>query len=133
MSIYFFKEVNNMKQVQRGFTLIELVMVIVILGVLAAVAIPKFVDLKADAQQAAVDGVAGALASASAINYASNRVTPARGVTIGVACSNLSALLQGGLPSGVANTGTLVAGAGTCTVASLATPAISRTFTATGD
>ncbi|MBP8136054.1 MAG: prepilin-type N-terminal cleavage/methylation domain-containing protein, partial [Rhodoferax sp.] len=35
-----------MKQVQRGFTLIELVMVIVILGVLAAVAIPKFVDLK---------------------------------------------------------------------------------------
>ncbi|MBK6386420.1 MAG: prepilin-type N-terminal cleavage/methylation domain-containing protein [Rhodoferax sp.] len=39
-----------MKQVQRGFTLIELVMVIVILGVLAAVAIPKFVDLKSDAR-----------------------------------------------------------------------------------
>lgn len=58
-----------MKQVQRGFTLIELVMVIVILGVLAAVAIPKFVDLKGDAQQAAMTGVAGAAASASAINY----------------------------------------------------------------
>lgn len=58
-----------MKQVQRGFTLIELVMVIVILGVLAAVAIPKFVDLKSDAQQAAMTGVAGAAASASAINY----------------------------------------------------------------
>ena len=122
-----------MKQVQRGFTLIELVMVIVILGVLAAVAIPRFVDLKSDAEQAAVDGVAGALSSASAINYASNRVTPAKGVTVGVACANLSPLLQGGLPSSVTNTGVLVGGAGTCTVASVATPTISRTFTATGD
>ena len=87
-----------MKQTQRGFTLIELVMVIVILGVLAAVAIPKFVDLKTDAYLASAKGYAGALSSANAINYAGcaakGGVATANVCVLVNSCADLGALLQ---------------------------------------
>lgn len=57
---------------QSGFTLIELVMVIVILGILAAAALPKFIDTTGEARQAAVEGIAGSLASSSVINYSAS-------------------------------------------------------------
>ena len=60
----------------KGFTLIELVMIIVILGILAAVAIPKYYDLTDDANEAAEKGVVGGVRSAIHTYYAENRAWP---------------------------------------------------------
>ncbi|WP_312246575.1 prepilin-type N-terminal cleavage/methylation domain-containing protein [Stutzerimonas nitrititolerans] len=58
-----------MKKQQSGFTMIELIMVIVILGILAAFALPKFANFGTDARVAAMQGLAGAVKSASAIAH----------------------------------------------------------------
>ena len=55
---------------KKGFTLIELVMVIVIISILAAIAIPKFIDLRNNAKQAACDGNLATIRSALAAYYA---------------------------------------------------------------
>ncbi|MDB6096902.1 MAG: pilin [Francisellaceae bacterium] len=60
---------STMKKLQ-GFTLIELVMVIILLGILAATALPKFANLTTQARVAAADGVAGGLAAAINIAHA---------------------------------------------------------------
>lgn len=88
---------NFNKGAQAGFTLIELVVVIVILGILAATALPKFVNMSSDARKATVQGAAGAINSAAGMAHAQGLV---KGVTAGaITMDGSSVTLAGGYPT----------------------------------
>lgn len=61
---------NNLLRNQKGFTLIEIIAVLIILGILAAIAIPKYMSLQDDAHTAAAQGAVGAAASTLSLAYA---------------------------------------------------------------
>jgi len=102
-----------MKQ-QQGFTLIELVVVIVLLGILAAAATARFQDLATEAEQAAVEGIAAEIASGSAINFAAAQLGASTAVSL-LDCANANDVLQQNLPTGYVPSGGTCTGGGTAT------------------
>lgn len=90
---------------QKGFTLIELIMVIVVLGILAAIALPKFADMQVDARKSVLRGMLGAVRAASVIGHAEGLLKSQVGATGSVTLEGATVNLVYGYPAATVTDG----------------------------
>jgi MSHA pilin protein MshA len=88
-----------MQRFKNGFTLIELIIVITIIGILAVIAVPRFINQTTLAQQNSTNSLGSALAAVSSENFAKRSANSTLGSAISN-CTQVGPLIQGGLPTG---------------------------------
>ena len=114
-----------------GFTLIEIIVVMLLVGLLAVIAIPRFINQTSTARQNSTNSLAAALSAASADNFAKRSANSANGTAI-ANCQTVANLLPSSLPSGYSITSLAIANGASVNCTLNGTGGTTQTFVGLG-